>query len=99
MINYNPNKFKNGNIKSPHLHYVVAMAAGLGLEKYERFAFIRFEEYNDYPSAGFELTVEKLIDSGIREFNELNDALIEIDPAYDLTANVKRSKNTADIQR
>lgn len=99
LIAYNPNKFKNGNIKSPHLHYVVAMAVGLGLEKYERFAFIRFAEYNDYPSAGFELAVEKLIDSGIREFNELNSALIEIDPSYDLTADVKRSKNTADIQR
>lgn len=99
LIAYNPNKFKNGNIKSPHLHYVVAMAVGLGLEKYERFAFIRLAKYNDYPSAEFDLTVEKLIDSGIREFNELNDALIEIDPAYDLTADVKRSKNTADIQR
>ncbi|MDE7229516.1 MAG: hypothetical protein K2N56_03470 [Oscillospiraceae bacterium] len=96
MINYNPSKFKNGKIKSPHLHYVVAMAVGLRLEKYERFAFIRFAEYNDYPSSGFDFTVEKLIDSGIREFNELNDALIETDPAYDLTADVKRSKTTVD---
>lgn len=93
IIDYDPTKFKNGQLKSPALHRVIAIAVGLGLNAFDRFTLIRCAGYNEYPSTDFDFDVENAIAAGASNFEALINALY--DKGYKdnpLTAPVRGSK-------
>lgn len=93
MIDYDATKFKNGQLKKPALHRVIAIAAGLELNDFDRFTLIRCTGYNDYPSTDFDFDVEDAISAGARDFDALTEALYDKGYADDpLTAKVRGSK-------
>lgn len=99
VIEYDATKFKNGQLRKPALHRVIAIAVGLGLDDMDRYTLIHCAGYNLYPSTDFDFDVEDAIASGARDFDALTEALY--DKGYSdtvLTANVRGSKKgkTAD---
>lgn len=84
---------KNGNGYCPHRHRVIALAVGMGLSDYERFEFIRCSGY-EYPISNLDYQVEKIIRSGIKGFNKINEELCGINPDYALDAPVKKNMKT-----
>lgn len=92
-------KFRDDPSMHPHKHRVIAVAVGMGLSDYERFAFIRCAGYEEYPEDERDFLVEKLISEGKRDFHELNDALIDKDPSYALDAEVKGAGNSKKKKR
>lgn len=86
-------RFKNsqkGSRSVPHKHRVIALAVAMKLNDYDRFEFIRCSGY-EYPADERDFQVEKIMRSGITDFNEVNSTLCAINPTYDLTASVKTS--------
>lgn len=93
LISYDATKFKNGQLKKPALHRVIAIAAGLGLNDFDRYTLIRCAGYNNYPSTDFDFDVEAALAAGTRDFDALNEVLRE--KGYGdrpLDANVRGSK-------
>ncbi len=94
IIDYDPTKFKNGQLLKPALHRVIAIAVALGLDDMDRYTLIHCAGYDDYPSDKFDFDVEEAIAAGARDFDALNDALY--DKGYTnspLTADVRNSKS------
>lgn len=93
LIDYDATKFKNGQLKKPALHRVIAIAVGLELNDFDRYTLIHCAGYNDYPSTDFDFDVEGLIAAGAGDFDSLTEALY--DKGYEdnpLTAQVRGSK-------
>lgn len=93
IIDYDPTKFKNGQLLKPALHRVIAIAVALGLDDMDRYTLIHCAGYTDYPSSKFDFDVEDAIAAGARDFDALNEALFKkgyIDSP--LTADVRGSK-------
>ncbi len=97
--NKNKNKKK---LRSAHKHRIVAMAVGLKLDDYERYEFIRCL-VKEYPSDLQDFCVEKILRSGITEFNKVNELLYGISPKLVLDAPVKNassnSKENKDLEK
>lgn len=69
---------------------IIGMAIAMGLSDYERFEFIRCTG-NEYPVEKLDYQVEKIIRSGIASFAKINEELLRINPAYDLTDSSNKS--------
>ena len=84
--------FRNGKLKKPAKHRVIAMAIYMGLSDEERYNFIRSVGHNKYPEDERDRIVEKLMRSGYRDFESINNELCRINPDFDLKAKTKKGK-------
>ena len=84
-------RFRSGQITMPRKHRVIAMAVAMGLSDEERYNFIRCVGYK-YPDDDRDRIVEKLMRSGIRNFDSLNDELYRINPELALDVKSKNNK-------
>lgn len=92
-IDYDPTRLKNGQLKKPAPHRIIAIAAALELSDFDRFALIHCAGHTQYPSTKFDFDVEDAFKAGARGFDALKKALIEKGYPKDvLTAKVRGSK-------
>lgn len=83
-------RFRNGKILKPKKNRVIAMAIAMGLSDEERCNFIRCVGYK-YPYEERDYIVEKLMRSGIVDYERVNSELCRINP--ELTLSGKRSRD------